>query len=54
MSDLLAAFTWASDRPEVRIIVLTGVNNFFSAGMDLVGLPESGPVLPDEAVERLS
>lgn len=54
MADLLAAFTWADQQPEVQVIVLTGVGRFFSAGMDLVGLPNDGPVLSDFGVDQLS
>lgn len=53
MGDLLKAFTWALDEPEVKVIIYTGEGRFFSAGMDLVGVPADGPVLPDEGVERL-
>ena len=53
MGDLLKAFTWALDEPEVKVIIYTGEGRFFSAGMDLVGVPADGPVLPDENVERL-
>ena len=54
MSDLLAAFTWADEQPEIQVIVLTGVGRFFSAGMDLVGIPKDGPVLSDVGVDQLS
>lgn len=54
MGDLLAALTWADNDPRVRLVVLTGEGKFFSAGMDLVGIPDEGPVLPDESVRRLS
>lgn len=54
MGDLLSALTWADNEPKVRAVILTGEGKFFSAGMDLVGIPEQGPVLPDESVRRLS
>ena len=53
VADLLKAFTWALDETEVKVVVLTGEGKFFSAGMDLIALPDEGPVLPDEGVEVL-
>lgn len=53
LSDFLKALKWALDESSVKVIVLTGEGKFFNAGMDLVGIPESGPVLPDEFVELL-
>lgn len=53
MKDLLKALTWAFEEPQVRVVMLTGEGKFFTAGMDLVGLPDEGPVLPDENVDTL-
>lgn len=44
--DLLAALRWADSESSVRVLVLTGVGKFFSAGMDLKDVPDEGPVLP--------
>ncbi|KAK3710757.1 hypothetical protein LTR37_010176 [Vermiconidia calcicola] len=54
MSDLLKAFAWALHEPEVKVVVLTGEGKFFCAGMDLIGVPDEGPVLSDQAVDTLS
>ena len=53
MLDLVTAFTWALNHPEIRIVVLTGEGNFFCVGMDLVDFPAEGPILPDSGVDIL-
>ena len=53
MQDLLTAFTWGLNDPEIRIVILTGEGKFFSVGMDLVDFPPEGPILPDSGVEML-
>lgn len=53
MHDLLQALSWALDDTQVKVVILSGEGKFFCAGMDLVDVPEHGPVLSDEAVEVL-
>ena len=53
MADLFNAFTWALDEAEVKVVVLTGEGKFFTAGMDLLGVPDDGPVLADDGIELL-
>lgn len=52
MRDIREALTWA-DGADAKVVLLTGEGKFFSAGMDLVGIPDDGPVLSDESVETL-
>ena len=54
MPDLLTAFTWALIDTSAKVVVFTGVGRFFSAGMDLVGIPDDGPVLPDAGIAVMS
>ena len=51
--DLVQAFKWATTAPEIKVVVYTGEGKFFSAGLDLVSVPENGPVLSDESIESL-
>lgn len=53
MDDLLKALSWALDEDRVKVVILSGEGKFFCAGMDLVDVPEQGPVLADEGVELL-
>ena len=53
MKDLLSAFTWAQESPEVKVIVLSGEGKFFTAGLDLTNVPDQDPVLPDSSIELL-
>ena len=54
MPDLLTAFTWALNDASVKVVVFSGEGRFFSAGMDLVGIPGDGPVLPDAGIAVMS
>ncbi|KAJ4992308.1 enoyl- hydratase [Stagonosporopsis vannaccii] len=36
VAEMLSAVRWADDRPEVRIIIQTGVGKFFCTGMELM------------------
>ena len=53
MKDLISGFSWAFESDEVKVVVLSGDGKFFTAGLDLTNVPESGPVLPDESIEML-
>ena len=53
MADLSEAFRHVNADPNVGVIVYSGTGKFFTAGLDLQAVPENGPVLSDEAVERL-
>lgn len=53
MEDLRKALSWANQDDEVKVVILSGEGRFFSAGMDLVDVPATGPVLSDESVEAL-
>ncbi|KAH8805059.1 ClpP/crotonase-like domain-containing protein [Xylogone sp. PMI_703] len=35
LADMLAAFKWVDNHPDVRVIIQTGTGKFFSTGMDL-------------------
>lgn len=51
--DYLAAIEWALHEPLVRVIVVTGEGKFFNTGLDLMGVPKEGPVIPDKDAETL-
>lgn len=51
--DLLQAFTWALNDSQVKVIILTGEGSFFTAGLNLSDVPETGPTLTDEMIGLL-
>ena len=53
MADLGEALRHVNGDPNVKVVVYTGEGKFFTAGLDLQAIPKAGPVLSDEAVERL-
>lgn len=52
MEDIIKAANWASERPEVRCVVLSGVGRTFCAGMDMENFKNTGSGPFTDIIER--